>query len=103
MWKKVGRFLRLIGKPVEWLLIALVELYRLTISRITPSVCRFTPTCSEYMAEALRKKGPLIGLLKGIWRIMRCNPFCKGGYDPVEPPDKTEEETEMTNDGCRCE
>lgn len=47
--------------------------------------CRFTPTCSCYMIEALREHGPVRGLGLGLWRILRCNPFCKGGYDPVPP------------------
>ena len=48
-----------------------------------PPSCRFYPTCSEYMAEAIMKYGALKGLGLGIWRLLRCNPFCKGGYDPV--------------------
>jgi len=46
--------------------------------------CRFTPTCSEYSIEAIKKHGPIKGIIKSIWRIMRCNPFNKGGYDPVK-------------------
>lgn len=45
--------------------------------------CRFQPTCSTYMVEALRRHGPLKGLALGLWRILRCNPFSKGGHDPV--------------------
>lgn len=48
--------------------------------------CRFSPTCSEYMVGALRAHGPVRGLGLGLWRILRCNPFCRGGYDPVPPP-----------------
>ena len=80
------RALRITGKPVEWLLIAMVRAYQWTISPLLPNTCRFTPSCSRYMIEALQKKGPVIGLLKGVWRIMRCNPLCRGGYDPVERP-----------------
>ena len=47
--------------------------------------CRFLPTCSEYTIEAIQERGLVVGLLKGAWRILRCNPFCKGGYDPVDP------------------
>lgn len=47
--------------------------------------CRFSPTCSQYMIEALERHGPFKGLALGCWRILRCNPFCKGGYDPVPP------------------
>ncbi len=46
--------------------------------------CRFYPTCSQYTLEAIEKYGFLRGSLKGIWRILRCNPFSKGGYDPLK-------------------
>lgn len=46
--------------------------------------CRFYPTCSAYAIEAIEKKGVIRGSVMAIWRILRCNPFCKGGYDPVE-------------------
>ena len=47
------------------------------------SHCKYTPTCSQYAVEAIEKYGPLKGLGLAIWRILRCNPFSKGGYDPV--------------------
>lgn len=47
--------------------------------------CKFTPCCSNYMIEALQVHGPLKGLALGIWRVLRCNPFSRGGYDPVPP------------------
>ena len=56
--------------------------------------CRFAPTCSEYMIGALRAHGPLRGLALGVWRILRCNPFCKGGYDPVPPPKSRKKDSE---------
>lgn len=67
--------------------IFLIGLYRKYISPLKskPS-CRFYPTCSQYAIEALEKRGLIVGLLLTVWRILRCNPFCKGGYDPV--PDK---------------
>lgn len=46
--------------------------------------CRFTPTCSDYGIEAINKYGVLKGGLKAVWRIMRCNPFNKGGHDPLK-------------------
>ena len=87
----VRRPLRLAGKPLEWGLIGAVRLYQLTVSPLLPRTCRFYPSCSRYMIEALRQKGPVIGLLQGLWRIMRCNPLCKGGYDPVDGGDAAEE------------
>lgn len=80
--------LRLVGKPLEWAFIGVVRLYQTLVSPLLPRTCRFYPSCSQYMIEALRRKGPIIGLYMGIWRIMRCNPFCEGGYDPVVPPDE---------------
>ncbi|MCD6417054.1 MAG: membrane protein insertion efficiency factor YidD [Planctomycetes bacterium] len=68
---------------MSWLLIGLVRVYRVAISPILPPMCRFKPSCSQYMIEAIRKKGLVVGLLKGIWRILRCNPLFPGGYDPV--------------------
>jgi len=53
------------------------------LSRFTPPVCIFTPTCSEYAAQAIRKYGALKGLYLALRRILRCHPFGKGGYDPV--------------------
>jgi putative membrane protein insertion efficiency factor len=63
-------------------LIALVRLYQLTLSPILGRQCRFVPTCSHYFIEAVEKYGAVRGSLKGAWRICRCNPLCKGGYDP---------------------
>lgn len=63
-----------------------VKLYRKYISPLkgTP-VCRFSPTCSAYAVEAVMEWGIPIGALLTVWRIVRCNPFSKGGYDPVPP------------------
>lgn len=63
-------------------LVKLIELYQ-KISSLFPPVCRFTPTCSQYMKEAIVKYGILKGGFLGIKRILRCHPFNKGGYDPV--------------------
>ena len=64
-------------------MIALVRGYKKYISPLLPPSCRFTPTCSEYAMEAIQKHGAWKGGLLAIWRILRCNPFCKGGYYPV--------------------
>ena len=64
-------------------MIWLVRLYQKIISPLKPPCCRFTPTCSAYAIEAFRKRGFFVGLILTAWRILRCNPFCKGGYDPV--------------------
>ena len=74
------------------ILIYLIKIYQKTISpdhgifkSLHPyGYCRFTPTCSEYSIDALRKYGVIIGGLKASWRILRCNPWNKGGYDPLK-------------------
>ncbi len=64
-------------------LIAPIRFYKKHVSPGLGYHCRFTPTCSEYAAEAVAKYGVLKGGALAVWRILRCNPFCKGGYDPV--------------------
>jgi len=64
--------------------IFLIELYRKFISPLKKPCCRFYPTCSAYSAEAIKKYGVAKGGAMSLWRICRCNPFCKGGYDPVK-------------------
>ena len=68
---------------MKYIAIALIKLYRKFISPIKPPCCRFTPTCSAYALEAYLKRGFFVGTALTVWRILRCNPFSKGGYDPV--------------------
>ena len=65
------------------ILIAFLRFYKLAISPYLPGGCRFTPTCSEYAMQAVAMHGALKGSLLAAWRVLRCNPFCKGGWDPV--------------------
>jgi len=60
-----------------------VRFYRRYISPLFGARCRFYPSCSAYMLEAVERYGAIKGVGMGIWRILRCNPFSKGGYDPV--------------------
>jgi putative membrane protein insertion efficiency factor len=62
--------------------VVLLRGYKMLISPLLPNACRFQPTCSEYAAEAIRKGGLVRGSLRTLWRLARCHPFCKGGYDP---------------------
>lgn len=68
-----------------------IRLYQMTLSPDTGwfrvyyphGYCRYTPTCSEYTYQAVKKFGTIKGLLKGLWRILRCNPWSQGGHDPI--------------------
>jgi len=60
-----------------------IRLYQLFISPLLPDTCKYHPSCSSYSVQALKKHGFIKGLLKSIYRILRCNPFSHGGYDPV--------------------
>ena len=73
--------------PRNWprlVLLALIRLYQMTISRAMPAdTCRFYPSCSHYGYQAIYKHGALKGSVMATWRVLRCNPFNPGGYDPV--------------------
>lgn len=64
----------------------LIKIYQKFLSPLLGNNCRYTPTCSQYAIEAIQKHGVIKGMLLGVWRILRCNPFSKGGFDKV--PDK---------------
>jgi uncharacterized protein len=63
--------------------LVLIKIYQYIISPIFPATCRFQPTCSSYMLEAIQKRGPFIGVFLGVKRILKCHPYHEGGYDPV--------------------
>ncbi|MFI3279212.1 MAG: membrane protein insertion efficiency factor YidD [Rikenellaceae bacterium] len=85
--ERFSKILRKIYKALKWLLLQplllLILFYRRCISPLTPPSCRFTPTCSQYALEALRKYGPIKGLFLSIKRISKCHPWGGSGYDPV--------------------
>lgn len=73
-----------INTILKWLLLALIRLYQKVVSpALPPNTCRFYPTCSHYGYQAIYKYGVLKGGVMAFWRILRCNPFNPGGYDPV--------------------
>lgn len=65
------------------LLIKLISFYRTAISPRKPAACKYIPTCSQYGIEAIERFGAFKGSLLTVWRILRCNPWSRGGYDPV--------------------
>lgn len=72
------------------ILLAIIRFYRTSVSPLTASHCKYIPTCSQYGIEAIERFGALKGTALTVWRILRCNPFSKGGYDPV--PEKKAKE-----------
>ncbi len=67
------------------LLLSVIRFYRKYISPHLPPMCRYYPTCSCYAIEAIETHGAFKGFLLALWRVLRCNPFSRGGYDPVPP------------------
>lgn len=68
---------------MKFLVLDLLGVYKAMVSPFLPPACRFEPTCSEYAKQAVEKYGALRGTWMGLKRILRCQPFCKGGHDPL--------------------
>jgi len=68
---------------VAEILVAPIRLYQRLLSPLLPRSCKYEPTCSHYAVDALREYGPVRGSILATWRILRCNPWSHGGYDPV--------------------
>ena len=64
--------------------LAAIRFYQRAISPLKGPTCRFVPSCSDYAVDAIQKRGVIVGIAKTAWRILRCNPLCRGGYDPVD-------------------
>ncbi|MCH7472810.1 membrane protein insertion efficiency factor YidD [bacterium] len=75
-----GRFIQKLPSSA---VIALIAFYRRFISPYTPPSCKFTPSCSRYGIDALKRYGVMKGSWLALWRLLRCNPFNPGGYDPL--------------------
>lgn len=71
---------------MRWFVMIPLLIYRATLSKIMPPICRFEPCCSEYALEAIRVHGSIKGVRLMIWRLLRCQPFARSGYDPVPEP-----------------
>ncbi|MCA9734345.1 MAG: membrane protein insertion efficiency factor YidD [Deferribacteres bacterium] len=89
------KFLSYIARIFSLLLIFIVRIYQYGISPLFPPRCRYTPTCSEYMIEAIRLHGPMHGGWLGVKRISRCHPWGSSGYDPVPLPQIKKEENKQ--------
>ncbi|UCE87871.1 MAG: membrane protein insertion efficiency factor YidD [Deltaproteobacteria bacterium] len=68
---------------MTFVLVSLIRAYQLVLSPWIGPACRFEPSCSRYMMEAVQRHGPLRGVVMGLRRLLRCHPLAKGGYDPV--------------------
>ncbi|MBP1626348.1 MAG: yidD [Holophagaceae bacterium] len=79
----IEAFLPVRFQPSAWVLRGAIRVYQVTLSPTLPTQCKYHPTCSHYGLEAIRKYGSLRGGLLTSWRILRCNPFSKGGEDQV--------------------
>jgi len=79
---------------MKYLVLDFLKLYKTFLSPFLPPACRFEPSCSEYARQAIEKYGAFRGTWLGIKRILRCQPFCKGGHDPIP---------EMKNAKCRTQ
>ena len=71
------------GVPVRAGLVGFIRLYRLLLSPLMGGQCRFSPSCSHYAEAAIRQRGAVRGIALAAWRILRCNPFGRGGLEPV--------------------
>jgi len=69
---------------MKFLVLDMLSIYKAIVSPLMPAACRFEPTCSEYTRKAVEKYGAIRGTWMGFKRIMRCQPFCEGGHDPVK-------------------
>ncbi len=79
----IRRLFFLINYFIKAIVLGLIIFYKRFISPILPNVCKYQPTCSQYALESIERFGILKGCWMAVWRILRCNPFSKGGYDPV--------------------
>ncbi|NLE23569.1 MAG: membrane protein insertion efficiency factor YidD [Actinobacteria bacterium] len=81
----MNRILSAVVTGVTVVLVALIRVYQYAISPMLGQRCKYYPSCSNYAIGALREHGVIRGLGLASWRLLRCNPFSNGGYDPVPP------------------
>lgn len=71
---------------MKWALLTALRMYKRLVSPMFLPACRYVPSCSEYAQEAIERYGALRGSMKAVWRVLRCHPLARGGFDPVEHP-----------------
>ncbi len=81
---------------MKTILLAVLRGYKWLISPLMPPACRYVPSCSEYAMEAIARYGAIRGGIKAAWRLLRCHPFARGGYDPVDA-------AEQSHPGCAAD
>jgi len=80
---------RTVAQTADRLVLLMLRGYQAVLSPLFAALgsqCRFEPSCSQYMIDAVQSRGALIGVILGLWRLVRCNPLNRGGYDPAPPP-----------------
>jgi uncharacterized protein len=87
-FKALAWFLRPVGWILRLPLLFFIQIYKRVLSPILPPACRFEPSCSVYTYQALKRHGLFKGSLLGVFRLLRCQPFCIDGYDPVPEPSR---------------
>lgn len=76
--------IRSVYSVLVWLVLLPVHVYRVALSPLKRGpTCRFLPTCSQYALDAVHERGIVVGVALAGWRVLRCNPLCRGGFDPV--------------------
>jgi uncharacterized protein len=78
-------FVHRAGAPARWVLLAAIRVYSRFLSGWLGGQCRFAPTCSHYAEVAIGRHGATRGSMMAVWRVARCNPYGRGGFDPVPP------------------
>lgn len=75
--------MKIISTAISFVLVWMIKVYKVTLSPFIGRYCRFTPTCSDYALQVIKKQGPFKGFVLAFWRILRCSPWGGYGYDPA--------------------
>lgn len=75
--------MKIVNSAISFVLVGMIKVYKVTLSPVIGRYCRFTPTCSDYALQVIKKQGPFKGFALAFWRILRCSPWGGFGYDPA--------------------